>query len=202
MVFIDSVTPSPPSLSPDWTSASIPELIEQIVTVHHARTRRLMRRTAALVRQIRIFPASPRTRAFALTFVRFESDVIAHLDHEEAALFPACLALDRSMHPGGMCGINVDVSSAIHVMSAGHDAVRQNITHLLDLAQKLPKRDKQRTVSAIRRTLIELDVDLIEHGRLEEEILLPAVMFQQELFQVRPALDENHQGHHPLCAGI
>lgn len=173
--------------SADWTSASIAELIDHIVSVHHSYTRRLIGQAAALVRQMTIFPSPPVARAFAVEFTRFEKDVLAHLELEENILFPACLALDLASHPGGTRGEDYDVSRAIHIMAVGHDATRQDIVRLLDQARGLPDGNKPRTIAALRQILGELDADLIEHGTLEEGILLPAVMFLQELSKTRHA---------------
>ncbi len=130
-----------------------------------------------------------------LAYQDFERDMLAHLHNEEAVLFPACLALDRASHPGETPGGDIDVSHAIREMSTGHGTVHENIARLLGLARNEPGEDERLEAMAFRQSLIDLEEDLVEHGRLEEEILLPATMFQQELSQSRPAPSTENQPH-------
>jgi regulator of cell morphogenesis and NO signaling len=169
----------------DWTDASIPELIEHIVAGHHRSLREQLTRAATLLRQATVFPATDQSLEFARRYVAFAHQMLGHLDHEERVLFPACIALDHAFHHHGAKA--VDASEAAHVMALGHGSAAGELDELARLARSLPDGNKPVTVTALREAIAAMSADLIEHSRVEEEILLPAVLFEQEVVATRSA---------------
>jgi iron-sulfur cluster repair protein YtfE (RIC family) len=170
----------------DWTSASIPELIAHLVRVHHAHARDTLRRAEVLVRQASVFPATAEAKEMARRYRAFAQDFLSHLDHEESELFPLCLSLERALHHPDEAE-KIDVGVAIHAMSLGHGDAAEALAVMLGLARSLPHGNKPRIVAELRAMFEDLAVDLVEHSRLEEEILLPAVIFAQEIVAARKA---------------
>jgi iron-sulfur cluster repair protein YtfE (RIC family) len=164
----------------DWTSASIEELIAHIVLVHHALARRLLQEASVLMGQLVIDPDVNRFDCLDWRFHTFASEMRSHLDQEELLLFPACIVLDHEQRNRVALVDPAAITRAIHALSTGHADARQDLAALMARSHDLVRGPVEVVVN-LQKILSDLHQDLQEHSRMEEEILLPAVLFLQDL---------------------
>jgi regulator of cell morphogenesis and NO signaling len=77
--------------------APLAELVAHVISTHHAYLRSELPRLAALTAEAarQAGPHQAALRESATLLARFEADMVAHLDHEEQAVFPLMLAIER-----------------------------------------------------------------------------------------------------------
>jgi iron-sulfur cluster repair protein YtfE (RIC family) len=114
----------------DWQTVSLDRVIDEIVTVHHPR----IRAAAALV-ECSLRDADDRWGGAGSAFERarrlfdtLQSDLDAHLSHEQATVFPALRALTTDT--GRTAAATTDVLPLTLGMEGEHDAVRARLRQL------------------------------------------------------------------------
>jgi regulator of cell morphogenesis and NO signaling len=168
---LDAAAPEPEP-ERDWRQARIEELCEHIVSAHHDYLRRETPRIAELLATVvRVHGADCIDfeivqRAFGSLRVTLEE----HIDDEERALFPACIALER-----GDADVDLD-RATVERHRNEHEAVGRKLTALhalaggYDLSQALCS-----THGALLDTLRLFEADLHRHIHEENNVLLPRV---------------------------
>jgi len=166
--------PSDPGLiGSDWSQASLAELCDHIVDVHHAYLRRELPRLAELLEKCERAHAAERpelseTRA---TFDWLRTELEQHLAQEERALFPACRKLTDGQPLDSRLVDSLECFAAEH---AGTGASLQRLSTLTDghdLEAALCN-----THRAALEALAELERDLHEHIHEENNILFPRLL--------------------------
>lgn len=84
-------------MSPLSPQVPLAELVAQITQTHHAFLRAELPRLAMLTAEAAqtAGPHQAALRESAMLLERFMADMVAHLDHEEQAVFPLMLAIER-----------------------------------------------------------------------------------------------------------
>jgi regulator of cell morphogenesis and NO signaling len=156
----------------DWRQASVEELCDHIVSAHHDYLRREMPRISELLATVTRVHGRDCIdfeiigRAFAVLRITLEE----HIEDEERALFPACIALDR-----GDPAVDLD-HPTVQRHRDEHEAVGAKLTALralaggYDLSQALCS-----THGALLDALRLLEADLHRHVHEENNVLLPRV---------------------------
>ncbi|MEX0585646.1 MAG: iron-sulfur cluster repair di-iron protein [Pirellulales bacterium] len=163
----------------DWTTASLTELTEHIVEVHHSYLRRELPLQAGLIdRVIAAHSEShPELRSLREVFAALQYELLAHMMKEEQVLFPMIRQLERTpvderrslrFH----CGT---IGNPIAMMEHEHDVAGKALRQLDVLThQYQPPDDACATYRALLSGLEQLQSDLHLHIHKENNILFPA----------------------------
>ena len=166
----------------DWRRASLSDLCDHIVTVHHDGLRReLPQMTELLNSVIRVHgPVHPALYRLAPVFAGLRDELEPHLELEERLLFPACRALDAD---------GADPGPIDEVLLAAHERDHRHIGEALTVLRELT--DDYDVDQAICRThrrwldaLRALELDLHRHIHEENSVLFPRV---RAALALRPA---------------
>ena len=151
----------------DWRRASIAELCDHIVSVHHAHLRtELPRITDLLATVVRVHGRGhPELRDLERSFATMRADLERHLDLEENMLFPACRELEnRATIEDG----------TLALLEHQHSDTGQSLAALRELADDY---DRERALCGTHRTLLDalrrLELDLRQHIHEENNLLFP-----------------------------
>jgi regulator of cell morphogenesis and NO signaling len=156
--------------SRDWRQASLSELCNHLVDVHHAALRRELPQIQELLDSVmRVHgPVHLHLRELPATFAGLRGELEPHMELEEQVLFPACRALEE---PGLSASIN---RPAVDAIEHDHDEVADKLAQLRELtadydtAQALC-RTHHRLLDALR----SLELEVHQHVHEENNILLP-----------------------------
>lgn len=166
----------------DWTSASLGELVDHVVTVHHAYLRREMPRLSQLIgRVLNAHGANhPELREISEVFTAMGAELESHMMKEEHILFPTCKALD-SAHDTTDLPLGGTVNNPIRVMMSEHQDTGDDLARLRALTNNytLPP-DGCNTYRAILDGLAELEADTHRHIHEENNILFPKASALEE----------------------
>lgn len=153
----------------DWRRASIAELCEHIVSVHHAGLRTELPRIAELLATVvRVHGRGhPELRDLERLFATMRSDLERHLELEERVLFPACRSLEA--HQGGTLDDGV-----LALLEHEHSDTAQALAASRELADDY---DAGRALCGTHRALLDalrrLELDLHQHVHEENNLLFP-----------------------------
>jgi len=158
----------------DWANAPIPELVEHIVSTHHAYLQRALPELNRLSGQVLAahgerHPELAETRRVLLGLA---AELDSHLMKEEQILFPLCIELSRATRlPQAHCGT---VQNPIRVMEFEHDSAGRALARLRELTRDFTTPDDGcPTYRAFMQALSELEVDLHRHIHKENHVLFP-----------------------------
>ncbi|MFO1093090.1 MAG: iron-sulfur cluster repair di-iron protein [Planctomycetaceae bacterium] len=168
-----------PGAERDWTTATLTELTEHIVAVHHAYLRRELPRLAGLIdRVLDVHGEShPELRDVREVYASLQSELLAHMLKEEQVLFPMVRELERTpaAQRGNLrlpCG---SVSNPVAMMEREHESAGTALQRLERLTRHYtPPADACATYRALLSGLAELQSDLHRHIHKENNILFPA----------------------------
>jgi regulator of cell morphogenesis and NO signaling len=170
----------------DWTRATVTALADHILATHHVFTRSQLERIDGLL--VRVQRAHAAAHGAMLGEVReifdaLRAELESHLAKEEQILFPAIQAIDgylagRNARPDIHCG---RVAYPIRQMEVEHDAAGAALARLRSLTggDQAPA-DACATFQALYEALPALEDDLHEHIHLENNILFPRSIVQEE----------------------
>ena len=153
---------------PQWNSAPLSDLIRFIVTRYHDTLRAELPELSAIAQRVearhRAQPTCPRGLAAHLDVVR--AAVIEHLEKEEKVLFPMILE-----------GYGARTAGPVRVMTLEHEEHVKSLARIRALTGNLtPPDDACPTWRELYARLGKLESDLVEHMRLENEVLFPRVL--------------------------
>jgi regulator of cell morphogenesis and NO signaling len=156
--------------SRDWRQASLSELSNHIVDVHHAALRRELPQIQELLDSVmRVHgPVDLHLRELPATFAGLRGGLERHMELEEQVLFPACRALEESGLSASINGPAVDAIEHDHDEVADKLAPLRELTADYDTAQALC-----RTHHRLLEALQSLELELHQHVHEENNILLP-----------------------------
>ncbi len=159
-----------PGQAQDWMSAPLEGLIEHILETHHVYLRTHLPRLEKAGRHGDV-PA-----ALQDVFVDLKSEIESHMWKEEMVLFPLIRSLASaeaagSAAPPAHCG---SVRNPVRVMEHEHDEALRALAEIRRLAGDYAlSADACTSCHALYDGLKQLEADLIEHIRLENDILFP-----------------------------
>jgi len=163
----------------DWRSATLNNLIDHIIGVHHAYLKAQLPRIEAMLGKV-LSKHSERhgdvLLPLAATFGPLKEELDAHLMKEEMILFPMIRGLEMARETGqaprpNHCG---SLRNPIRVMVMEHDSAGEALARLRALTSGYtPPEDACNTYRAFYFELSELERDLHRHIHLENNILFP-----------------------------
>lgn len=152
----------------DWERRPLPELIEFVVGHYHARLREELPELVALARKVETRhagrPDAP--DGLAAHLKAMHEAVLEHLDKEEQVLFPLVLN-----------GMGARAAAPVRAMEHEHDDHAVNLQRVRELTADLTAPpDACPTWQALYLRLDELELELMRHIHLENNILFPRAL--------------------------
>jgi len=170
----------------DWIQVPLSVLADHILTTHHVFTKTQLARIDTLLAKVQnAHRIQHGTMLDSLrdAFDPLKAELEAHLMKEEQILFPAVNAIDgflsgRNDRPVVHCG---SVASPIRQMEREHDGAGAALVTMREITDdyRLPD-DACQTFKALYEALEALEADLHEHIHLENNILFPASVSQEQ----------------------
>jgi regulator of cell morphogenesis and NO signaling len=159
----------------DWTSAPLPELVDHVLTTHHAYLREAMPRLAFLVAKVaRVHgDAHPELAEVLAVYTKFHAEMDAHMAKEEQVLFPLIVGLAE----GKPRSFGPPVQAPIAVMEAEHDDAGRDLEAINRLTggHAVPE-GACNSYRAMLDGLRELELDTFRHIHLENNVLFPRAL--------------------------
>ena len=174
-------TPPPGApAEPDWSQATVTELVHHIEQRHHAFTKQQLPRLEGLLARVLKAHGARHGEALAelqKVYRALKADLDLHLLKEEQVLFPHLRALDapaEGPRPALACG---SAAGPIRQMRLEHEEAGAALAALRDLTSgyALPP-DACQSFRALYDGLRALEADLHEHIHLENNILFPRAL--------------------------
>lgn len=167
----------------DWTMATIPELIADIVASHHVPLRHELERLGILIDHLAATHQHAVFSALRKAYHEFKDALALHLDQEECDLFPLCIAQEEVLSGRGGW-VDHDITSLIRFNGHGHVECQNGLCRLMGLLQATSI-FKNPDIAVISDGLYALSRDLAVHTAKEGEILIPAAIFSDERLRAR-----------------
>jgi regulator of cell morphogenesis and NO signaling len=164
--------PQPLPDARDWRNASLRDLIEHIVSHHHAYLKSELPRISDLFgRVVRAHSErEPVLIEVSEIFGILKEELDAHLMKEEMILFPTILRLEAGAGSGAPCSIEHPIAR----MEYEHESAGRALAQMRHLTRDYYLPDEAcNTYRALFATLVELESDLHDHIHLENNILFP-----------------------------
>lgn len=169
----------------NWNAEPISVLADHILKTHHVFTREQLERLDNLLQKVLCAHKKNHGElldALQRAFNRLSEELSMHLQKEEQILFPAIKNIDAFVSGSGTrpvfhCGT---IESPVRQMMIEHDSAAETLAEWRCLTEnyKLPK-DACQTFAALYDGFQALEADLHEHIHLENNILFPKSMAQE-----------------------
>jgi len=182
---------APSTAAADWSAVPLSVLADHILDTHHVFTKAQLTRIDTLMAKVQ---NAHRARhggmldALRSVFDQLKAELETHLMKEEQILFPAIKDIDgfmagRNGRPAVHCG---SVAHPIRQMEHEHDAAGSALVRLREITgnYRTPA-DACQTFKALYEALAALEADLHEHIHLENNILFPGSVRQEEAMTKR-----------------
>lgn len=175
-VVLDELAGLDPSPVPDWAAMGPGELVEHLVTTHHAYLHRELPRLAALAAKVAEVHGErhPELLEVRRTYDALHADLSPHLFKEERVLFPAVQELEgAAAMPWFPFGTT---AGPISMMLLEHDRAGELLARLRELTgdYRVPD-DGCASYRALYEGLAELEADTHLHVHKENNVLFPMV---------------------------
>ncbi|MDH3583298.1 MAG: hemerythrin domain-containing protein [Phycisphaerae bacterium] len=165
---------------PETAHDGLGDLADHIVATHHAYLRQQIPRLKELIERARADGRDEGTqlRAIHELFDPFMAEVELHMQREEELAFPMIRQLEKALEDGGVYGGGLDVS----IMDLRHD--HAEATRVLGVFRALTDDyaipgTASDVYAELMTELEALEIDMIEHTRLENEVLFPRAIAAQ-----------------------
>jgi regulator of cell morphogenesis and NO signaling len=165
----------------EWRGRPPGELIDHIVSTHHAYTRAAIARLGPLVAKVagKHGDRHPELSRVAAAFDELAQDMEPHMMKEERVLFPHIRALTS---PGGAPPAPFGtVRNPVRMMMFEHDRAAALLAEIAGATADLtPPRDACNSFRVLYAGLAELRLDLLKHVSLENNVLFPQAIALEE----------------------
>ncbi len=175
--------------STDWAAAPLSALIRHIVTRHHGFLRREFPALSERLAKVQMAHGERDGEMLArleASFRALRTELMSHMDKEEAVLFPAIDRFERAGSGGeklpGPCFGSVQMP--ILVMEQEHELAGAELARIRELTSdfRVPEYACN-TYRALLEGLRELEEDLHVHIHLENNILFPRALMAEQAGQ-------------------
>ena len=160
-------------------TANIELLCEAIVDRYHASLQEALPRIREEMKTVSAAAASPAVEMLRVAFDEVSEQIESHLAKEEHLLFPAIAALSAAERAGDRRPplAFVTVLHPIRFMEAEHQRIESAIERVRELARVVPEPDSlSPNWRRCMADLAQLDNELREHHRTENEVLFPRAL--------------------------
>jgi regulator of cell morphogenesis and NO signaling len=166
---------------PSLLEASIDEVIDHVLQVHHAYCHRHLPHLAELVAKVARVHGErhPELAEVHATFTELHGELASHLAREEQVVLPMCRAV--AGQGSNLYGPDVALTQPIRVLLAEHDVAGDLLARLQRLTHGFGvPADGCASYAAMLSGLRAFDADLHRHVHEENNILFPAVLRRSE----------------------
>ena len=175
-----AATPATPR-DHDFASWTLTRLIDHVKAIHHGYVREHAPRTGAYARKITEVHGAqhPELAEVSATYDAMAAALLAHLDEEEQAFFPAVKHAEAATRAGETVdpAVAEALRRGVELLAAEHDEVGDALHRIRDLSMgyALPA-DACATYALTYQRLRELEADVHTHVHLENNILFPRTL--------------------------
>jgi regulator of cell morphogenesis and NO signaling len=158
----------------DWSEATMTELTDHIVEVHHGYLNEALPRLEALVNKVAVVHGGnhPELHELRRVYGLLKPDLEAHLQKEEEVLFPMCRELDDAEVRPDFHYRTAD--NSIDLMVQEHEETGKALATMHELTSGYePPEGACNTYRAMLDGLVELERDVHLHVHKENNILFP-----------------------------
>ncbi len=164
----------------DWSQAKMADLVDHIVSTHHAYLRRELPRLAEMGAKVLAAHGDrhPEVASCQDVFAALREELSAHMDKEEQIMFPMIKTLESAESvPQFHCG---GIENPIAALEDEHDNAARALSQLRDLTHGYEPPDEAcNTYRAWLDGLRELEADMHRHVHKENNILFPKAIHRQ-----------------------
>ncbi len=158
--------------------AGLETLVNYVIDNHHAFTYAAFDRLSAQMAEARKSAAGvpPELDKVAELLNSLRLDLLSHMPKEERILFPYISSLDRADRAGGPAprAMFGTVANPIRMMTMEHEGATRLLSELRAATKGFaPPSGASADVAELYRGLAELERDLVEHMRVENDVLFP-----------------------------
>jgi len=169
---------TPETNLPDFTTGTLADLIEHILTTHHVYVKQELPRLHQLLNKVASVHGKnhPELSQIQQTFQGMSAELISHMMKEEHILFPHIVALEEAVTHGQPQPRPVfgTVSNPVHMMELEHDSAGAAFKEISTLsANYTAPEDGCFSYKTLYAALKEFEMDLHQHVHLENNILFP-----------------------------
>lgn len=189
VVLARAARPPQPAPQRDWSMATIPELVADIIATHHIPLRHELERLGILIDHLAIVHPQAVAGALRKIYHDFKDGLGLHLDQEESDLFPLCIELEEALS-GRRVWEDRDVTTLIRFTGHGHEECESGLRRTMELLHAAAASIADPDLAVIRDGLQALARDLVMHTAKEGEFLIPAAIFSEDRLRAR-----RHAGH-------
>lgn len=168
-----------------WDTSSQAELIAHIVEKHHAFTRKELERLEALLTKVCGVHGQNHPELFHIhdQFGKLRGELEPHMLKEERVLFPYIIRMEEAAMSNQLPPVPPfgTVRNPVRVMMAEHDAAEYILGRMREAsADYTPPADGCISYKTLYSALAALEVDLHQHLHLENNILFPRAVEQED----------------------
>ena len=166
---------------PDWSSATITELIHDIEKTHHAYLRKTLPYLSSQANKIA--GSDNRRQELANLAAGLQSEKEAHMDKEEAYLFPMLRRIDHcDMLPDFRC---MSLKNPITLIDFDHHHLNKILSRMHRLMTDCAVLESGgASAQQLSELLKELEADMRLHLHKENNLLFPMAMAAQEMLKM------------------
>lgn len=184
LILARAARPPLPPPAGDWSSATISELVADIVTTHHLPLRHELERLGVLIDHLVDAHPHPNLVLLHREYHRFKDDLTLHINQEESELFPLCIELEEALL-GRRAWSARDITALIRFTGHGHAENETALRRIMDQIQIVAAKFRDPDVTLVQIGVDALARDLLIHSAKEAEILIPSAIFNEELLRAR-----------------
>ena len=184
-----SVKPAAEASLPEFANWALGDLIEHILTTHHAYVKHEIPRLQQLLHKVVSVHgrAHPELGRIQQTFQDLCSELSSHMMKEEQILFPHIAALENAVSTGRPKPRPVfgTVANPIHMMELEHDSAGDALKSISELSVNYtPPEEACFSYKTLFTALKEFESDLHQHVHLENNILFPRAIAMESGVEV------------------
>ena len=157
----------------DWKQAPLSDLVDHIVTKHHAYVKQELPRLDLLLNKVAGKHAEkhPELKRVLIVFGTMRDELNSHLLKEEQILFPYIKQIESNGQRRAMFG---SVRNPIHMMEIEHDSAGEALRELRQITNQFTAPEEGCfSYKTLYQGLVEFEADLHQHIHLENNILFP-----------------------------
>jgi regulator of cell morphogenesis and NO signaling len=180
-----STVPASDAGLPDFSQASLGDLVEHILITHHAYVRSELPRLHKLLHKVVMVHGKnhPELGRIQQRFEAMSDELVSHMMKEEHILFPHIVALENAVSHGRPRPTPVfgTVSNPVHMMELEHESAGAALKAISELsANYTPPPDGCFSYRTLYTALKEFAGDLYRHVHLENNILFPRAIAMEK----------------------
>lgn len=166
------------SNAPDWTTTSLKDLIDHIVTTYHQPLRQELSRIAQLAEKVARIHGDkhPEMVEVLNVYLRFKAQLELHMQKEEMVLFPGIVSMEATGSPQ-IFGCGGGIEHPIEVMTHEHDDAGEALCAMRKLTNDFEAPDDAcSSFKVLLYSLEQIESEMHQHVHKENNILFPRAL--------------------------